>query len=312
MSDSHGILKIGIVGLENAGKTTMIQTLRQNFKIALPIGSTPPTKSVERTPVSIFGQETTIWDYGGQEVYRKIYLENPERYLSEIRYLFFVVDMQDPEKFDKALAYFEEIYGHLLELHSKAIISIFFHKIDPRIKSTPDIIERIQILRDRFQNVLTGIEVGFYETSCLDPLTVLSACSLPILGAFPIYNEISVLFAEFAMEHEIEYINLIVDDLFEVGAFRLIKAGQNFLPASQEFYQEMAEMKFDTKLKESVHDQYIFFSQGHKVSSHDTKYNYRVNLAFPANLEKPPKKKDLHGLNKKINKLFEKYHPQLY
>ena len=107
MSDLQQILKIGIVGLENAGKTTMIQTLRQNFKIALPL-SRPPTKSVERTPVSIFGQETTIWDYGGQEVYRKICLENPERYLSELRYLFFVVDLQDPEKFDKWETSFDE------------------------------------------------------------------------------------------------------------------------------------------------------------------------------------------------------------
>lgn len=307
----ESVLKIGIIGLQNAGKTSMVQTLRQNFNIALPV-STPPTKSVERTPVSIFGQETTIWDYGGQEVYQNIYLSNPERYLSELRYLFFVVDMQDPANFDKALFYFEEIYGHLLNLHSKAIISIFFHKIDPEIKNKPEILERIQNLRDRFQNLLTGIEVGFYETSCFDPLTVLSACSLPILGSFPIYNEISALFANFAMDLEIEYLNLIVDDLFEVGAFRLIKADQNFLPASSEFYQEMAGLEFDTELKESEHQAYKFLSLGHVISAKNYKYNYRVNLAFPANLEKPPRKKDLQGLNKKIDKLFSKYHPQLY
>ena len=183
----ESVLKIGIIGLQNAGKTSMVQTLRQNFNIALPV-STSPTKSVERTPVSIFGQETTIWDYGGQEVYRNIYLSNPERYLSELRYLFFVVDIQDPQNFDKALFYFEEIYGHLSKLQSKAIISIFFHKLDPEIKTQPVLLERIQSLRERFQNLLTGIEVGFYETTCFDPLTVLSACSLPILGSFPIYK----------------------------------------------------------------------------------------------------------------------------
>ena len=111
-SPEMDIMKIAIVGLANAGKTSIVKTVRKTYHI----GESPaPTKSVQRSIFKIFGDNAIIWDYGGQEEYRASYLDKPERFLSDIRYLFFVIDIQEPNSFDEGLKYFSDVYDFIHE-----------------------------------------------------------------------------------------------------------------------------------------------------------------------------------------------------
>ena len=71
------VTKISVLGLENAGKSTMLLTLQRSYHIG---DNLIPTKNVARGVYSLFGQELAIWDFGGQAQYRKNYLDKPERF----------------------------------------------------------------------------------------------------------------------------------------------------------------------------------------------------------------------------------------
>ena len=58
-----------------------------------------PTRGIERSEFTIFGQKIVFWDYGGQEKYRIKYLKKKERYFLDIDTMFYVVDIQDTRFF---------------------------------------------------------------------------------------------------------------------------------------------------------------------------------------------------------------------
>ena len=120
--------KIAIVGLSNAGKTSIIQSLLQEFEI---LGHLKPTMGVEHQQISLFGLNLIFWDFGGQESYRKRYLTSIDRYFSEIYLLYFVVDIQDAENLDESIKYFEEIINAIKSQNVQIRVNILFHKWDP-------------------------------------------------------------------------------------------------------------------------------------------------------------------------------------
>ena len=122
------IKKIVFVGMENAGKTSIINHFTRHILDSSPI---KPTNKVERIPLAFLGKEIIIWDFGGQEKYREKYLESPTKFFDAISFLFFVVDVQDSENLDLSIAYFDKIYEQLERYSPEAKISILFHKNDP-------------------------------------------------------------------------------------------------------------------------------------------------------------------------------------
>ncbi|QEE17895.1 ADP-ribosylation factor-like protein [Promethearchaeum syntrophicum] len=299
------IMKIAMVGLANAGKTSIVKTIRKTYHI----GESPsPTKSVQRSIFKIFGQNSIVWDYGGQEEYRNSYLDKPGRFLSDIRYLFFVIDIQDTNSFDEALKYFSDVYDFIHEHTPQLIVSIMFHKKDPKIAKDPEIKERIRKLKRKFGAILVNREVGYYETSVYDALTLLTSISLPILGDLPIYNKISVLFANYAIQNSVDYMNLTVDNLLELGKFRIFRKNQEFLDASMEFYKEFGNLEIDSKIRAYNFEGYRFIIVQGKVED----YDYTLNVAHPLSLDQDmPTEEGLNQILQKINELFVEYHPLL-
>ena len=53
--------------------------------------------------------EYNIWDFGGQEGYRKEYLDNFEKYLTGANKIIYVIDVQDSTRYDLALEYMENV-----------------------------------------------------------------------------------------------------------------------------------------------------------------------------------------------------------
>jgi len=307
-SPENDIMKIAIIGLANAGKTSIVKTVQKTYHIGQTIASPKPTKSVQRSVFKIFGQNAILWDYGGQSEYRQAYLKKPERFLSDIHYLFFVIDIQDPKNFDQSLTYFSDVYDFIHEHTPQLIVSIMFHKMDPEIANTPEIKERVIKLKRKFGAILVNREVGYYETSVFDALSLLTSISLPILGDLPIYNKISVLFANYAIKNSVDYMNLTVDNLLELGKFRIFRKDQEFLEASMEFYKEFGNLEIDSKIRSYNFEGYRFIIVTGKIEE----YDYTLNVAHPLAVDmEMPTEASLNQILKEISELFIEHRPLL-
>ena len=102
------IKKMLLLGLDNSGKSSilLVLTRKKNLLNFLSLAPTPMTNTLNyEDKDKIFN----LWDFGGQETYRKSYLTNLDRYLNKIDKLFYVIDVQDKKRYDIALDYLEKI-----------------------------------------------------------------------------------------------------------------------------------------------------------------------------------------------------------
>ncbi|MHA1148268.1 MAG: ADP-ribosylation factor-like protein [Promethearchaeota archaeon] len=157
--------KVIIFGLDKAGKTSIVQCLQRKTKISN-FTSPIPTRDFE---ISVFldpttKQEFAVWDFGGQEQYRNDHLD---KLLSDYIYgatkLIYVIDIQDPERFDLALKYFEQIIKRLEENESKIKMSIFLHKYDDDINIDKGKIE--ELIRNIKNNIPKEIMYDISKSS---------------------------------------------------------------------------------------------------------------------------------------------------
>ena len=123
-------IKVVIMGLENAGKTTIVDVLTQKIvNIPLSPPDMSPTKGVERR--TLIQKNTIVWDFGGQELYRNEYLANPDAYLRSISYIYYVADVQDYYRSISSIMYFMSVFPMIFKRSPDAEITILFHKMDP-------------------------------------------------------------------------------------------------------------------------------------------------------------------------------------
>lgn len=116
---NHIHAKLVIVGLDSAGKTTLLYQLKL------------PGEKVETIPTIGFNVESywvkklllTIWDVGGQERIRKLW----KSYLDNLSGLLFVIDSSDSDRFEECKKEFQ----YLLEEVDKDVpFLVFSNKID--------------------------------------------------------------------------------------------------------------------------------------------------------------------------------------
>ncbi|MCK4481052.1 MAG: hypothetical protein KAV01_11030, partial [Candidatus Lokiarchaeota archaeon] len=109
------VQKVLVAGLDNAGKTAILSKFGGRLGISDMI-STHPTKGVVRMKFGNKKLSLFIWDLGGQKEYRERYLDNPEQYFIQLDLLIYVIDAQDPERFEESLDYFKNIIDSLIFL----------------------------------------------------------------------------------------------------------------------------------------------------------------------------------------------------
>jgi len=161
--------KVVVVGLDNAGKTAIISKFGGHLGIS-DLASLKPTKGIKREHIKTDTLDLYIWDFGGQEEFRKKYVQDPEKYFLQIDLLIYVVDIQDPDRFEESLGYFSNILELLILLEENPYIMIYIHKYDPDIKSKPEILLNIEFLKDNLKEIFQvrkdfGFDYEIYLTS---------------------------------------------------------------------------------------------------------------------------------------------------
>ncbi|MFX0187984.1 MAG: ADP-ribosylation factor-like protein [Candidatus Hodarchaeota archaeon] len=145
MTESNTQNKILFIGLDNSGKTSIVQCL-QGIKNLPSFFNIKPTEGLDIKNINALDSEFAIWDLGGQETFRNEYLRDFNKYVIGCNKLIYVFDIQDIKRYDLALEYFGKIIDILKENSEaeKIEISIFLHKFDPDLNVTrPDITKEI-------------------------------------------------------------------------------------------------------------------------------------------------------------------------
>lgn len=151
--------------------------LNKRFSLLPTLKPTIKSKVVTQK-ISLLGLEISNWDLGGQTSYRKTYLEHKSKYFSYLQSFFYVIDIQNKERFEEALKYLKELVNVILEITPDFTqFLILFHKNDPDIKNKTEIMNNINFLEKEIKDINQNINFSIYETSIYDESTLIRAFS---------------------------------------------------------------------------------------------------------------------------------------
>jgi len=129
----RNIKKIVLIGLDNSGKTSILLSLTKNTNL-LSYYSLKPTAGLSIVNYNDdSGATFNIWDFGGQERYRKDYSQKLDEYLGADK-IIYVIDIQDTQRYDLALSYLKEVVEATQWKNKRNEFSIFLHKFDPGLE----------------------------------------------------------------------------------------------------------------------------------------------------------------------------------
>lgn len=173
--NEKSIKKIIFIGLDNGGKTSIILSLKGINLMSL--NTLNPTRGIETSNLMLSDERFNIWDFGGQEQYRIKHLEEFRINFKETDKLIYVIDIQDPERYDLAIDYLKKILNKISKDYNRIKFSLFLHKYDPNLKEVKpeitdtvveDLISKIkQILPSKFWDEIyrTTIYTVFERTN---------------------------------------------------------------------------------------------------------------------------------------------------
>ncbi|MHA2295537.1 MAG: ADP-ribosylation factor-like protein [Candidatus Hodarchaeales archaeon] len=118
-------LKVSFLGLDHAGKTTIINWLKGR-------GFTDPARTMgidistdsEIEGLSLEGFRLTVWDIGGQETFRKSFWE---QWGSDSDVLIYIIDANDRKRYPEAMS---ELYRAVSISKNKPLLYIIMNKLD--------------------------------------------------------------------------------------------------------------------------------------------------------------------------------------
>ncbi len=173
----ENFLKIIISGLDAAGKTSILTALDKKYDFEKDVVQLKPTIRVEYHKMNFLRSNTIFWDMGGQETYREVYVNYQDVYFDSTDLLIYVIDIQDPERFDSSLEYLNAILTFFSESEMAVPIIITFHKYDPDLRNDNVILENIESLREKILNKYPDFNILFQQTSIYDIISIIQLVS---------------------------------------------------------------------------------------------------------------------------------------
>ena len=213
--------KIAFVGLDNAGKTSIITAITKKFGFEEEVSKLMPTRRIARDSFKFLGLDIIRLDIGGQRQYREEYLQNPGKYLSGTDLIFFVIDAQDNDRYDEAIDYLDQIFLFFIEEQSYPPIAVLFHKIDPGLEKLVivKINQRILALKQTLTKYSNDFDLFFFETTIYDIKSIMDAFSSGLSLLFNKMEMVSSLFAEISKNYDTILISLFDSKGITIGEY---------------------------------------------------------------------------------------------
>jgi small GTP-binding protein len=202
--------KIAFLGLDNAGKTSIITAITKRFGFEEEVAKLMPTRRIARDTFRFLGLEFSRLDFGGQRIYREDYLKHPEKFLSGIDLIFYVIDAQDFDRYIESIDYLEEVLLYFKEHQEDVVVAVLFHKFDPQFVDDVEINKRILTLKQALTRYSNDFNIFFFETTIFDIKSIMDAFSSGLSMLFEKIEMVSNLFAEISKNY-----NTILMALFD-------------------------------------------------------------------------------------------------
>ncbi|MHA1380884.1 MAG: ADP-ribosylation factor-like protein [Candidatus Helarchaeota archaeon] len=165
--NANELKKMVIIGLDNAGKTTILKTLKSELT-PKQFSSMRPTTGVNMEEyVTADGAKFIVWDFGGQVAFREEYFRRKDYYFSNIDKLIYVIDIQDQERYDEAIIYLLNIVGVIKLQKRLPSFIIFFHKYDPELLIEEKYEKESEQLKGKILTIFKPLKIPlkFFKTS---------------------------------------------------------------------------------------------------------------------------------------------------
>jgi hypothetical protein len=210
------------MGLDFAGKTSIITVISKKFGFEEDILKLMPTRKVARDAFKFLGIEFIRMDFGGQLQYREEYLKNPTKYISGTDLLFYVIDAQDYDRYVETIDYLDKILLFLKENQEYPPLCILFHKFDPQLTKEKVINQRILTIKHALIRYSNDFDIFFFETSIYDIKSIMDAFSSGLSLLFEKMEMVSRLFSRISKNY-----NSIMIALFDAKG---ITIGEYYRP----------------------------------------------------------------------------------
>jgi len=250
-------LKVIISGLDNAGKTSILTALDKKYDFQKDIIELKPTIRVEYHKMNFLTTLVNFWDMGGQKIYREIYQKNQEVYFDGTDLLIYVIDIQDPNRFENSLEYLNSILQFFKDSDMNVPIIVTFHKYDPDLRNDETILTNIEKLREMIFNKYSTFKILFQRSSIYDILSVIQLVSYGLSVFDEKFFELSEL-----LENYLEQFN----------SQALIVFDRNGIIIS-EYYSEEIESDTYIELLESIKE-HLFLLKRMQEESYDENHNF--------------------------------------
>ncbi len=214
--------KIAFLGLDNAGKTSIITAITKRFGFEETVAKLMPTRRIARDTFKFLGLEFSRLDFGGQRIYRDDYLKHPEKFLNGIDLIFYIIDAQDFDRYIESIDYLEEVLLFFKESQEDVMVSILFHKFDPQLIDNVEINKRILTLKQALTRYSNHFDIFFFETTIFDIKSIMDAFSSGLSMLFEKIEMVSSLFSEISKNY-----NTILISLFDAKG---ITIGEHYRP----------------------------------------------------------------------------------
>jgi GTPase SAR1 family protein len=207
------------MGLDNAGKTSIITVITKRFGFEEEVLNLLPTRRIARDVFRFLGLEFIRMDFGGQSQYREEYLKNPTKYIDGTDLIFYVIDVQDFDKYVKAIDYLDEILLYLKEEQEYPPIAILLHKFDPQLVKDKEINSRALTIKQALTRYSNDFDIFFFETSIYDIKSVMDAFSSGLSLLFEKIEIVSQLLSEISKNYDTLLIALFDSRGITIGEY---------------------------------------------------------------------------------------------
>jgi GTPase SAR1 family protein len=200
--------KLAFIGLDNAGKTSIITAITKRFGFEEDVMNLIPTRRIDRDTFSFLGLEFQRLDFGGQEIYRDDYLHHPDKYFTGTDLIFYVIDAQDYDRYIESIDYLDQVLLFFKEVQESPPIAILFHKFDPQLAQEREINQKILTLKQALTKYSREFDIFFFETTIYDIKTIMDSFSSGLSLLFDKMEMVSHLFAELSKNYKAILISL--------------------------------------------------------------------------------------------------------
>ncbi|MBD3342103.1 MAG: hypothetical protein GF353_23585, partial [Candidatus Lokiarchaeota archaeon] len=213
------VQKIAFLGLDNAGKTSIITAITKRFGFKEDVFKMSPTRRISREVFHFLGIEFIRMDFGGQEQYREDYLKNPGKYLGGTDLIFYVIDAQDSDRYIEAIDYLDQVLIYFKEEQLSPYIAVLFHKFDPEIIKNKELNKKVLTLKQALTKFSQAFSIFFFETTIFDIKSIMDAFSSGLSLLFDKMEMVSNLFAELSQSYNAIFIAMYDSKGITIGEY---------------------------------------------------------------------------------------------